>query len=310
MGIRRVFLTGGTGMVGRNIREHASAAGYEIFAPGRQELDLFDEAAVAAYLKALKPDLVIHSAGTVGGIQANMAHPVSFLADNLRLGLNVILGARAAGVERVLNIGSSCMYPRDAFNPLKEEVILKGELEPTNEGYAIAKVASARLCDYITRETPGLHYKTIIPCNLYGRHDKFDPNKSHMIPAVIRKTDEAVKRGDEVVDIWGNGLARREFMYAGELADFVFFSFDRFESLPQYLNVGLGYDYTVNEYYQAVADILGFEGRFVHDLTKPSGMSQKLVDISALKAFGWTSRLSLREGIAQTYEFYLNEGQR
>jgi nucleoside-diphosphate-sugar epimerase len=305
MSTNRIFLTGGTGMVGLNIRKHPACSGYEIIAPSHCELDLMDEVSVTTFLKDVRPDMVIHAAGMVGGIQANMARPVNFMVDNLKMGMNVVLGARAADVERVLNIGTSCMYPRDATNPLKEEDILKGELEPTNEGYAIAKIACARLCDYITRENSAFSYKTIIPCNLYGPYDKFDPVKSHMIPAVIRKTHEACKRGDATIEVWGDGKSKREFMYVGELADFIFYSLDRFDKLPQYLNVGLGYDFTVNEYYRAVADVIGFQGAFVHDLTMPSGMSQKLVDVSKLNAFGWKSNLTVMEGLKKTYDFYL-----
>jgi GDP-L-fucose synthase len=303
----RIFLTGGNGMVGRNIREHSAAQEYEIFAPGRAELNLADEDAVRDYVRSVQPDIVIHSAGTVGGIQANIREPVNFLVDNLKIGLNVILAARAAGVKQLLNIGSSCMYPRDAPNPLKEEWILKGELEPTNEGYALAKISAARLCEYIGREQPDLAYKTIIPCNLYGRHDKFGPTSSHMMPAIIHKIHVALTSGAGEVDIWGNGEARREFMYAGELANSVFFALERYYDLPAYINVGLGYDFSVNEYYKVVAEVLGYGGTFVHDLSKPSGMSQKLVDTSRASALGWKSTLSLRAGIEDTYDFYLKE---
>jgi GDP-L-fucose synthase len=277
-----------------------------ILSPRRAELDLLDEEAVAAYLTSHAPEMVIHAAGTVGGIQANMAAPVSFLCDNLKMGMNVILGARRAGIRQLLNIGSSCMYPRGASNPLREETVLSGELEPTNEGYAIAKIACARLCDYISREMPEFLYKTIIPCNLYGRHDKFDLQRSHMVPAVIRKISDAIESGADIVDIWGTGEARREFMYAGDLAEFVYAAIARFNDLPQYLNVGLGYDHSILEYYGAIAEVLGFRGRFVHDLSKPQGMHQKLVDVTLLKSFGWTAATSLETGIAETYDFYRN----
>lgn len=199
------------------------------------------------------------------------------------------------------------MYPRDALNPLGEELILKGELEPTNEGYALAKVTSTRLCEYIRQENPARLYKTIIPCNLYGRFDKFDPNHSHMIPAVIRKIDEAKKNNLVELDIWGDGEARREFMYAEDLADFVFYAITNFDKMPQNLNVGLGTDYTINEYYEAVAKVVGYTGSFKHDLSKPVGMKQKLIDDQKLKAFGWSYKTSLELGIQKTYNFYLSE---
>ncbi|HLP67343.1 MAG TPA: GDP-L-fucose synthase [Rhizobium sp.] len=306
----KIFLTGGSGMVGSNVLEHPRSKQHTILAPRRAELDLLSENAVYAYLQSHQPDVVIHTAGTVGGIQANIAHPVSFFSDNLKMGMNVLLGARRASIPQLLNIGSSCMYPRDAKNPLREKSVLSGELEPTNEGYAIAKIACARLCEYINREEPSYLYKTIIPCNLYGRHDKFDPSKSHMIPAAIRKTAEAMETKSETVEIWGTGQARREFMYAGDLADFIYTAIDRISDLPQNLNVGLGYDYSILEYYQVIGGVLGFRGRFTHDLSKPQGMSQKVVDITKLSAFGWKPKTALKTGIELTYDFYRSAFQR
>lgn len=293
-------------MVGRNVLEHKAAEQYEIIAPSSSELNLLDAHAVSVYLKRYKPDVVLHCAGIVGGIQANIAAPVRFFADNMQMGLNVIKGAKEAGVTRLLNLGSSCMYPRNAANPLKEETVLTGELEPTNEGYALAKISAARLCDYIHKETPEYLYKTLIPCNLYGRHDKFGAHNAHMIPAVIAKIDKAVQDNATEVEIWGDGEARREFMYAADLADFIFTALARFDELPQLLNVGLGNDFTINEYYQAVADVLGYKGRFVHDLSKPVGMKQKLIDATRLREFGWTHKTSLQDGIRNTYQFYKN----
>jgi len=302
----KIFLTGGGGMVGSNIREHTAASNYTILAPRSSELNLLDQHAVNDYIEAHRPDLVIHAAGTVGGIQANIAAPVSFLSDNLKMGMNVLLGARQAGVSRVLNIGSSCMYPREAPNPLRESSLLTGELEPTNEGYAIAKIACARLCQYMTLEQPSLMYKTVIPCNLYGRHDKFGETNAHMIPAVVRKISEAIDANADSVDIWGTGQARREFMYAGDLADFVFSAIPRFAMLPQNMNVGLGYDYSIMDYYRTIANVLGYQGQFTHDLTKPEGMSQKLVDITELQKLGWKATTTLESGIKKTFEFYRN----
>jgi GDP-L-fucose synthase len=306
----RILLTGGRGMVGRNIQDHPRARDYEVLAPSRSELNLFDEQAVLDYYARHRPDLVIHAAGTVGGIQANIANPVAFLSDNLKLAENVILGARRSGVPNLLNIGSSCMYPRAAPNPLREEQILTGELEPTNEGYALAKIVAARLCRYIRRETPELQYKTIIPCNLYGRHDKFDPAASHMIPAAILKIAKAVQEGRSEVEIWGDGTARREFMYVGELADFIFYAVPRLGEMPDELNVGLGHDYSINEYYEAISEVLDYGGSFVHDMSKPAGMKQKLVDTSRMKSFGWSTKMSLRDGIQETWNYFRTERER
>lgn len=192
---KRLLLTGGSGMVGRNIQDHPVAANWEIVAPRSAELDLTDRAAVDRYLQTLKPDLVIHAAGKVGGIHANIANPVAFLDENLMMGRNVIMAARQADVKQLINLGSTCMYPREAVNPLVEDSILTQPLEPTNEGYALAKVMAARLCDYIRTEDDSFAYKTLIPCNLYGAHDKFDPKHSHLVPAIIHKVHQAKKDG-------------------------------------------------------------------------------------------------------------------
>lgn len=303
----KILLTGANGMVGRNILDVAEQHQHEFLTPSSTELNLLNEDSVKKYIDKYQPDMIIHAAGIVGGIQANMAQPVKFLVENMQMGLNILTAANNSGVNRFLNLSSSCMYPRDALNPLSEELILKGELEPTNEGYALAKVTSTRLCEYICKENPNKAYKTIIPCNLYGRYDKFDPNHSHMIPAVIRKIDEAKRNSLQEIDIWGDGEARREFMYAEDLADFVFYAINNFEKMPQNLNVGLGTDYTINEYYQAIAEVVGYTGKFKHDLSKPVGMKQKLIDDKKLKKFGWHFKTELKAGIKKTYEFYLSE---
>ncbi|MBC8212891.1 MAG: GDP-L-fucose synthase [Gammaproteobacteria bacterium] len=302
----KILLTGSNGMVGRNILEHASAADHDILCPASRELNLLDSLLVHDYIERHQPDMIIHAAGVVGGIQANIAHPVRFLVDNMQMGLNILTNAYALGVPRLMNLSSSCMYPRNAANPLSEDLILQGELEPTNEGYALAKVSSTRLCEYIHREDEQLLYKTVIPCNIYGPHDKFDPEHSHMIPAVINKIATAKKQGSDSIDIWGDGEARREFMFAADLADFIFYAIENFEKMPQNINVGLGHDYTINQYYQQIARVIGYQGEFKHDLSKPVGMKQKLIDDSRLKQFGWRYKTELSAGIQQTYDFYLS----
>ena len=303
----KILLTGGNGMVGKNILEYntnSTSKQYNILAPSRSTLNLEDYNAVNAYIKTHNPDIIIHAAGLVGGIQDNMAHPVNFLIKNLDIGRNLILAAKENKVKRFINLSSSCMYPREAINPLNEELILKGELEPTNEGYALAKIVATRLCEYITKEDNYYQYKTIIPCNLYGKYDKFSPKHSHMVPAVIRKIDEARQNGATEISIWGTGEARREFMYAEDVADFIFYAIAHFEAMPQNINVGLGYDYTINEYYQKIAEVVGFKGQFVHDTTKPVGMMQKLIDDTKLKAFGWEAKTTLKDGLEKTYAYY------
>lgn len=301
----RIFLTGGGGMVGRNILEHARASEWDFVAPGSRDLDLADYEATRRFIADVRPDAVIHCAGLVGGIQANIARPVDFLVVNVDLGRNVIMAAREAGVPKLLNLASSCMYPREALNPLGEELILRGELEPTNEGYALAKIFATRLCEYISRETPDKQYKTLIPCNLYGRHDKFDPKHSHLIPAIIHKVHQAKTGSLPSVEIWGDGTARREFMYAGDLADAVVTALENFDRVPSLMNVGLGHDHSINDYYAAASEVIGWQGRFVHDTSKPVGMKQKLVNIAKQQQWGWAPRKSLREGIELSYAYYL-----
>ena len=301
----KILLTGANGMVGRNIVAHSSAQSFDWLLPGRAELNLTDSNEVLAYVDTHKPDLVIHAAGLVGGIQANMAEPVRFLVDNVQLGVNLLMACKNVGVPRVINLGSSCMYPRAAANPLKEISLLTGELEPTNEGYALAKIVAARLCDYISQESAVLSYKTVIPCNIYGHFDHFEPNRSHMIPAVIHKLHQAKALGAKNVDIWSDGLSRREFMYAQDLADFLFYAVINFEVMPNLINVGLGRDWSINEYYQAAGQVVGYSGNFTHDLSKPAGMHQKLVDTELLAAFGWTAPTKLDQGLSATYEYYL-----
>ena len=302
----KIFLTGGTGMVGSNIREHSKSHKYTIFAPSSKEIDLTNYEQVNSYIAEVQPDIIVHSAGLVGGIQANIKNPVGFLVKNLQMGLNVILAAQQNNVKKLLNLASSCMYPRDMEIGLTEDMILKGELEPTNEGYALAKVVATRLCEYMNREDEKWQYKSAIPCNLYGKYDKFDPKHSHMVPAVIRKIYEAKENNINEVEIWGDGLSRREFMYAGDLADFVYYALDHFDEMPQNLNVGLGRDYTINEYYQVIAKVIGYEGTFTHDLSKPMGMKKKMIDNTQLTAFGWQPKTSLEEGIKQTLEYFKN----
>ena len=301
------MISGANGMVGRNIVDYLASKHYILLTPSSKELNLLDRNSVDTYLQKNTPDYIIHCAGIVGGIQANLANPVKFLVENVQMGLNIIMGAYDAGIHKFINLSSSCMYPREAVNPLQEELILKGELEPTNEGYAIAKVTATRLCEYIAKENDEFHYKTVIPCNLYGKYDKFDPKHSHMLPAVVKKIHEAKEDNQHSVDIWGDGEARREFMYAEDLADFIYYALENFEKMPQNINVGLGHDYRINEYYEAIAEVIGYEGKFVHDLSKPIGMKQKLIDDTKLQAFGWKYKTSLKEGIEKIYEYYLKE---
>jgi GDP-L-fucose synthase len=301
----KLLITGGSGMVGQNILNHPFAKSWEIFAPSSNELNLTNTLECEKYISKKMPNLIIHSAGKVGGIKANIAEPVEFLDKNIMIGRNVIMGARLAGVKNLINLASTCIYPRLAENPLNEELILKGELEPTNEGYAIAKIFSTRLCEFIRREDPTYQYKTLIPCNLYGLYDKFDPNKSHLVPAIIHKIHQAKMSNKPSVEIWGDGNARREFMYSADLADAVFNAAKNMEILPNKINIGIGNDYTINEYYETIAEVLGWNGVFTHDLSKPVGMMRKLCDTSLQSNWGWKPKTSLKNGLTKTYQYYL-----
>lgn len=298
-----VLVTGGAGMVARNVLEHGRSAQYNILAPRRAELDLLDRAAVRRYIDTHSPDMIVHIAGKVGGIEANRREPYAFLVENLTIGTNIVTAARESGVKSLLNLASSCMYPRDHLTPLKEEMILTGPLEPTNEGYALAKIAVTRLCAYARAEDPSLKYKTLIPCNIYGRHDNFDPVRSHLVPATLRKIWEAKQQGCDKVSIWGDGTVRREFMYAEDLADLVWECIERFDDMPGEMNGGLGFDHSVTEYYQAAAEIVGWDGSFNYELDRPSGMARKLVDVSRQEAFGWKAGFTLVEGMRRTFTF-------
>lgn len=306
----KIFVTGSGGLVGRNVVKDSEISKHELLTPRSKELNLLDYVSVLNYIKENKPDLIIHCAGKVGGIQANMKDMYGFYTENAVMGMNLVRAAKECGVKKFINLSSSCTYPRDYKQPLKEEYTLQAELEPTNEGYALAKLSILKMCEYISKECEGFEYKTLIPCNLYGKYDKFGEKNAHMIPSIIRKIHQAKSENSPSVEIWGDGNARREFMYAGDLADCIAYCITNWKKVPVLMNVGLGYDYTVNEYYEAVKKMLGYSGVFTHDLTKPVGMKQKLLDVTRAKEIGWTAKTSLEEGVKQTYEYYLKEGNK
>lgn len=298
-----IFVTGSTGMVGRNLTEKLTDFGYHVLAPSRQELDLTDNSKVSEYFSSNKIDVVVNAAGLVGGIQANVSRPYSFLAINSQIAINVISASIEHRINKLINLGSSCMYPKDCSGELTEDLILTGPLEPTNEGYAIAKIMASKLCEYSQKEF-NLSYKTFIPCNLYGKYDNFDPVRSHMIPAAIRKIQEA-KKLRVPVEIWGSGSARREFMFVEDLVDFIIWSINNYEKIPNLMNVGLGYDYSIKEYYEIISEVIGFRGNFTYNLAKPEGMMRKLCSIEKQLQLGWNPKHSLKEGLEKTYQFYL-----
>ncbi|MCE5324018.1 GDP-L-fucose synthase [bacterium] len=303
----KIYIAGHTGLLGSSLRRMLISHGYHnLMLHTRSEINLTDSCAVTDFLSLEKPDCIILCAAKVGGIQANIADPVHFLAENLSINLNVICSALHAGVRNLIYIGSSCMYPRDYKTPLKEEYLLAAPLEPTNEGYALAKIAGAKLCEYCASQY-GVCYKTLIPCNLYGPGDKFDPASSHLIAAVIDKLHRAKTDGKSSVEIWGDGSARREFLYVEDLADYICRCIGQLDETPAYMNIGYGEDFSVLDYYKIAAEVIGFDGEFTFDISRPVGMSTKLLDSSRARLRGWKPSTTLYDGILKTYQYYLDK---
>jgi GDP-L-fucose synthase len=304
----KVLVTGASGMLGSALVEYISAdASHQVLPLIRSQLDLRDKLGFTSILEASKPDVVIHTAAKVGGIQANIANPFEFLASNIDMDSSVIQSCIASGVRDFLYIGSSCMYPRDYRQPLSEHDILAAPLEPTNEGYALAKIVGSRMCEYASKSL-GLNYKTIVPSNLFGPGDNFNPLTSHLVSSVIRKVHEAKVGSQNQINVWGTGRARREFTYIGDLASWITSMLRDIEPLPSVLNVGYGRDYSIDEYYRMAMEVIGHEAELVHDLKKPEGMQSKLLDSSlAREKFGWNPSSDVRVGIERTYEWFLSE---
>ncbi|MET8637576.1 GDP-L-fucose synthase [Streptomyces sp. NPDC004680] len=295
----RVFVAGHRGLVGSAVARRLAADGHEVLTRTRAELDLRDAARTAAELAALRPDAVVLAAAKVGGIMANSTQPVQFLEENLQIQLSVIAGAHAAGVGRLLFLGSSCIYPKHAAQPITEDALLTGPLEPTNEAYALAKIAGiVQVQSY--RRQHGASFISAMPTNLYGPGDNFDLETSHVLPALIRRFHEAVAEGREEVVLWGSGTPRREFLHVDDLAAacaVLLRSYDGDEPV----NVGCGSDLTIRELAGTVAEVTGFAGRISWDTTRPDGTPRKLLDISRLAQLGWKPAVPLRDGIAATY---------
>jgi len=270
----------------------------------RRDVDLRDRSAVADALARAEVDVVVHAAAKVGGISANIAHPVEFLADNLTIDTNLIESAREAGIDRFVYFGSSCMYPRDYRQPLVESDVLAAPLEPTNEGYALAKIAGARLCDYVSREF-GHAYRTLIPSNLYGPGDHYGSSASHLVAAAIYKAHVAKSERAQHVDVWGDGTARREFTFVTDVAEWVAQSIDSISAWPSLLNIGLGRDYTIREFYEFALQAVGYDAELRFDPTKPAGMAQKLMDSSRANGFGWAPRTGVPDGMADAYRRWI-----
>jgi len=305
---KRVFVTGHDGMAGSAIVRRLSSEGCEVLTAGRGILDLRDQAPVERWLMQHRPDAVINAAGRVGGIHANSAFPADFIADNLAIGLNVIRGAHKAGVKKLLALGSSCIYPRLAPQPMKEEALLTGPLEATNAWYAVAKIATIKLCEAY-RQQHNADFVSVMPTNLYGVGDNYHPEHSHVPAALIRRFHEAKLAHAPSVAVWGTGRPRREFLSSEDLADACVFVLKHYSD-TSFLNVGTGKDITVADFAATVRDVVGYAGEIVFDTSKPDGPPQKLLDSSRLTALGWTPKVLLREGLAAAYADFLKAPRR
>ena len=302
---KRVFVAGHRGMVGQAIvRALAAENPAEILTATRSELDLRDRAAVKDWLAAREPDLVFLAAAKVGGILANDTYPAEFLFDNLELETAVIRGSFEAGVERLVFLGSSCIYPKFASQPMTEDQLLTGPLEPTNEWYAVAKIAGIKMCQALKRQY-GARYISVMPTNLYGPGDNYDLQSSHVIPALLRKAHEAKLSNAQEFTIWGSGTPRREFMHVDDCASGILHA-TKFYDGYEHINIGLGEDVTIAELAQLVMDVVGFRGRLVNDPSKPDGTPRKLMDASRLQALGWQAKIPLRDGLQSAYEWFVN----
>lgn len=299
-----IYVAGHRGMVGSAIVRKLQAEGHtRILTRTRRELDLRDRAAVRAFFETERPTYVVDAAAKVGGIVANNTYPVEFLLENVEIQNNLISAAADFDVAKLLFLGSSCIYPKFAEQPIREDSLLTGALEPTNDAYALAKITGIKLCQAYAKQY-GKNFISAMPTNLYGPNDNFDLQNSHVLPALIRKVHMAKERGDATVPIWGTGSPRREFLHADDLADGCYFLMERYDS-PEIVNVGCGEDVTIRELAKTVCDVVGFRGTLEFDPTKPDGTPRKLLDMTRMFALGWRPRIPLREGIAGAYAWYL-----
>ncbi len=303
----KILILGSTGMVGSNLMDclkEEDIQALEILSPTSSDLNLLEHKNVEKYFLENRPDIVVNCAGLVGGIQKNVRNQASFLYQNTLIGLNLGEVSKRNGVSKFINLSSSCVYPKN-LGHLKEENILSGPLEPTNEGYAIAKLAVQKYLDFLSDEN--FDVVTLLPCNLYGRYDDFSEEGSHLVPAIIRKVHNYLEGKTDFIEIWGDGKARREFMYGKDLSDFIKKLIVDDLTLPKIMNVGVGVDKSILECYEAVCNVLGADHNFKFDLTRPVGMQQKLLDVSEQKKLSWMPPTSLENGVEKTYEYYLSK---
>lgn len=299
---KRVWVAGHNGMVGSAIVRRLASENCEILEVSHKELDLTRQADVEAWMQKTKPDAVFVAAAVVGGILANDTRPVDFLTDNLFIQNNIISTAHAVGVEKLMFLGSSCIYPRLAAQPMPESALLTGPLEPTNQWYAIAKISGIMQCQAYRRQY-GRDFISGMPTNLYGPGDNFDLQSSHVLPALLVKAHRAKLAGDKTITLWGSGKPLREFLYVDDLADACIFLMKNYSD-DEHVNIGYGSDVTIRALAETISEVIGFEGTFVYDSTKPDGMPKKLLDSSKLAALGWRARTDLKQGIAKAYDWY------
>ena len=298
-----IFVAGHRGMVGSAICRRLQQDGFHnILTRSRKELDLLDRGAVRSFLEREKAAVVVDAAAKVGGIVANSEQPVEFLTENLTIQNNLIQAAADFGTRKFLFLGSSCIYPKFAPQPIAEDALLTGPLEPTNDAYAIAKIAGIKLCQAYAQEY-GKNFISAMPTNLYGPHDNYDLRNSHVLPALIRKVHEAKKSGAKSITVWGSGTPRREFLHTDDLADACIFLLENYDE-PDVVNIGCGEDVTIRELAETVCDVLGFDGSLDFDTSKPDGTPRKLLDISKIKSLGWSPKVPLRDGIASAYRWF------
>ena len=301
----KIYVAGHRGLVGSAIVRNLQANGYSnILCRTSKELDLKNQAAVDAFFAEEKPDYVFLAAAKVGGIHANDTYPADFIRDNLQIQTNVIDAAWRNSIKKLLFLGSSCIYPKFAPQPMKEEYLLTGELEPTNEWYAVAKIAGIKMCQAYKKQY-GFNAISIMPTNLYGPGDNFNLENSHVLPALIRKFHDAKERGDKAVEVWGTGSPRREFLHVDDMADASVYLMNNYDG-TDIVNIGVGEDVTIRELAELVKDIVGFNGSLLFDSAKPDGTPRKLLDVSRLHAIGWKANISLSDGVSQTYRWYLD----
>jgi GDP-L-fucose synthase len=305
---KRIFVAGHHGMMGSAIVRRLAREKSEILVADRRTLDLTNQLATEDWLARMRPDAIFLAAGLVGGISANSTYPADFIANNLAIALNVIRGAHIFGVKKLLALGSSCVYPKNAPQPMSEDALLTGPLESTNEWYAIAKIAAIKLCQAY-RKQYGCDFVSVMPTNLYGLNDNYHPENSHVPAALIRRFHEAKLAGAATVTVWGSGTPRREFIYADDAADACVFVMRNYSG-HQYLNIGTGSDLTITQFAELVAEVVGYRGKIVYDASRPDGTPRKALDISRLRDLGWTAKTDLRDGLGLAYADFIETGGR